>query len=228
MAPNPTGDLTRDLPAALTSAVVARYAASPRFARGYVAGKLRHDPASAAILQAGAARHLGAVVDLGCGCGQLGIALLLAGVATSAIGLERDPAKLAEATRAAYGLPARFIAADLAVAEPPSGDTLLLIDVLYQMPEAAQHRLLRLAAAAARRRVLIRAFDPGLGWRSAVGLAMERAGRALRRDGAAIRPLPLPAITGPLRAAGFTVSVVPCWGRTPLPNVLVVAERDPA
>lgn len=212
----------------LTGAVVARYAASPRFARGYVAGKLRHDPASAAILQLGAERHLGSVVDLGCGRGQLGLALLLAGVATAVTGLERDPAKLLDATRAALGLPARFVRADLAVAEPPPGDTLLLIDVLYQLPEAAQHRLLHLAAAAARRRVLIRAFDPGLGWRSAVGLAMERAGRALRRDGAAIRPLPLPEIAAPLRAAGFSVSVVPCWGRTPLPNVLVVAERDPA
>lgn len=214
--------------ASLTGAVVARYAASPRFARGYVAGKLRHDPASAAILRAGTARHLETVVDLGCGRGQLGIALLLAGVATSVTGLERDAAKLADATHAATGLPARFIPADLAVAEPPPGDTLLLIDVLYQLPEAAQHRLLHLAAIAARRRVLIRAFDPGLGWRSTVGLAMERAGRALRRDDAAIRPLPLPAIAAPLRAAGFGVSVVPCWGRTPLPNVLVMAERDPA
>lgn len=212
----------------LTRAVVARYAASPRFARGYVGGKLRHDPASAAILSFGARRHLGTVVDLGCGRGQLGLALLLAGLADSVTGLERDAAKLAEASRAARGLPARFIPADLALDPIPPGDTLLLVDVLYQMPEPAQRRLLAMAAVAARRRILIRAFDPDRGWRSALGLAMERAGRAIRRDTTAIRPLTLPAIAAPLRQAGFGVSVAPCWGRTPLPNVLLVAERNPA
>lgn len=212
----------------LASAVVARYGASPRFARGYVGGKLRHDPASAAILRLGARRPLGAVVDLGCGRGQLGLALLLAGVASSVTGLERDAAKLAEATRAGAGLPARFIPADLAVAEVPAGDTLLLVDVLYQLPEAAQQRLLARAAVAARQRIVIRAFDPDRGWRSALGLAMERAGRVIRRDGAMVWPLPLTALAAPLRAAGFTVSIVPCWGRTPLPNVLLVAERAPA
>ena len=215
-------------PAELARAVVARYAGSPRFTRSYVGGKLRHDPASAAILGLGADRHLGAVVDLGCGRGQLGLALLLAGAATSIIGLERDAAKLAEAARAAEGLPARFLPADLVHAAVPPGDTLLLVDVLYQLPEAAQRRLLALAAAAARRRVLVRAFDPDRGWRSALGLAMERAGRALRRDGAAVRPLPPAALAAPLRAAGFTVYVEPCWGRTPLPNVLLVAERAAA
>jgi hypothetical protein len=54
---------------------------------------------------------------------------------------------------------------------------------------------------------------------------MESLGRTIRRDGAEIRPLPLRTIAAPFEAAGFTVSVTPCWGRTPLPNVLLVAER---
>ena len=72
---------------------------------------------------------------------------------------------------------------------------------------------------------LVRAFDPDRGWRSAAGLAMEVLGRALRGDRNAIRPLPLAAVAAPFEAAGFAVSVSPCWGNTPLPNVLLVAER---
>jgi hypothetical protein len=54
---------------------------------------------------------------------------------------------------------------------------------------------------------------------------MEVLGRAVRGDRNAIRPLPLAAVAAPLEAAGFVVSVSPCWGNTPLPNILLVAER---
>ena len=215
---------------ALAAAVSARYEGASRFARGFVGGKLRHDPATLALLRLAARRPFGAVVDLGCGRGQLGLALLAAGSAERLTGLDRDGAKLAEARRAAAGLPARFAEADLA--DPglalPECDTLLMVDVLYQLPEPAQRPLLAAAARAARRRVLVRAFDPDRGWRSAAGLAMEVLGRAVRGDRNAIRPLPLAAVAAPLEAAGFAVSVSPCWGSTPLPNVLLVAERPGA
>jgi hypothetical protein len=82
--------------------------------------------------------------------------------------------------------------------------------------------------AAARRRILIRAFDPDCGWRATIGFAMERLGRLVRRDGVEIRPLPLPVLESILVAAGFTVRVVPCWAGTPLPNLLLIAERSAA
>ena len=47
----------------------------------------------------------------------------------------------------------------------------------------------------------------------------------VRRDGSQFRPLPLRALSKPLEAAGFGVSVRPCWGWTPLPNVMLVALR---
>jgi hypothetical protein len=54
---------------------------------------------------------------------------------------------------------------------------------------------------------------------------MEEAGRRVRRDGSDFRPLTIRRVAAPFEAAGFSVSVRPCWGWTPLPNVMIVAER---
>ncbi len=213
-------------PAILARQVAGLYAGASRFAQGYVGGKLRGDPASRAVLDHAVATPFGHVADLGCGRGQLGLALLTAGLATRVTGLDRDARKVAEAARAAARLPAGFTVAELSAAMVPDCDTALLIDVLYQLPVPVQRPLLAAMAERARRLVLIRAFDPDLGWRSTIGLAMERAGRAVRRDRNAIAPLPLAEVAAPFAAAGFAVSVAPCWGRTPLPNVLLVAERQ--
>src|SRR4051812_39534184 len=115
----------------LARAVAGRYAGASRFARGYVDGKLRHDPATPAILALAVREGFGAVLDLGCGRGQLGLALIEAGGASSLTGLDLDDGKIAEARAAASGLPARFAVADLAAAELPVCDTVLLVDVLY-------------------------------------------------------------------------------------------------
>ncbi|MBP0495607.1 methyltransferase domain-containing protein [Pararoseomonas indoligenes] len=210
----------------LIPAVAARYAGASRFTREFVPSKLRRDPATAAVL--GLARRaggLGHVVDLGCGRGQLGILLLLGGGATRVTGLDLDLRKVAEAGAAAAGLPAAFSAADLVRTEVPGGDTVLMADVLYQLPGGTQVRVLEGMARAARRRVVMRLFDPDRGWRSAFGMAMERAGRAIRRDGAAVQPMPVPEVAALLGRAGFRCTVTPCWAGTPLPNVLLVAER---
>jgi hypothetical protein len=140
-------------------------------------------------------------------------------------GLDLDTAKIRDANRAAAGLPASFAVADLGMAEVPECDTAIIFDVLLQMPESAQRGLLARMAAAARRRIVIRAFDPDRGWRAGLGLMAEELGRLARRDGTALRPLALRELAGPFEAAGFAVSVTPCWGWTPLPNVMLVAER---
>jgi len=210
----------------LAARVAERYAGASRYARGFVRGKLLTDPATGAILRlAAASGGLGRVADLGCGRGQVGLALLLAGLAESVAGLDLDAGKIRDATGAAQGLPARFEAADLALAPVPPCDTALIFDVLLQMPVAAQLDLVTRMAGAARRRVVIRAFDPDCGWRARLGGAMEEAGRRLRRDGSDFRPLPLERLAEPLREIGFATRVAPCWGWTPLPNVMLVAER---
>ncbi|WP_301590971.1 methyltransferase domain-containing protein [Sabulicella glaciei] len=210
----------------LVERVGARYAAAPAWSRGFVRGKLLSDPVTPALLRLAAGwGGLGRLVDLGCGRGQTGLALLLAGLAEEVTGLDLDPAKIRDATEAARDLPARFAVADLSVAEVPEADTAMMLDVLLQMEEATQLPLLRRIAGAARRRVLVRAFDPAAGWRAALGSAMEEAGRRIRRDGSHFRPMPLEALAAPFQEAGFRVQVAPCWGWTPLPNVLLVAER---
>jgi SAM-dependent methyltransferase len=206
--------------------VARRYAGASRFTRGFVPSKLRRDPATAAILgHALRVGGLGHVVDLGCGRGQLGLALLLSGGASRVTGLDLDATKVAEANAAALGLPARFIPADLSRTEVPEADTALMADVLYQLPHGAQLPVLDGMVRAARRRIVMRLFDPGRGWRSTLGMAMEYAGRALRGDGVAVKPMPVAAVAARLEAAGFRCQVAPCWEGTPLPNVLLLAER---
>ncbi len=212
----------------LAAQVAARYRGASRTARGFIAGKLRRDPAAAALLALGAARGFGDVLDLGCGRGQLGIALLLSGAAGSLHGIDIDARKIALAREAAQGLPARFDVADLAIAALPAADTVLLVDVLLQLPPAAQDALLTRIVAAAPSRILIRAFDPERGWRSAFGFGMERIRRRLGGDrglDGMVAPRPIATLAGPLAAAGYTVTVEPCWTGTPLPNVLLVAQR---
>jgi SAM-dependent methyltransferase len=213
----------------LAAQVAARYRGASRTARGFIAGKLRRDPAAAALLALGAARGFGQVLDLGCGRGQLGIALLLAGAATSLHGIDIDADKIALARAAAAGLPARFEVTDLtAPGALPAADTVLLIDVLLQLPPAAQDALLARIVAAAPRRVLVRAFDPDRGWRSALGFGMERIRRRLGGDrglAGMVAPRAIATLAAPLAAAGYAISVEPCWAGTPLPNVLLVAQQ---
>lgn len=205
--------------------VEARYRGRSRFTRGFVHWKLRLDPVLRAVLDLARDEPLGSVVDVGCGRGQLGIALLEAGAADSLTGLDWDEELLADAEAAVGGL-GTFVHADMRVAAVPMGDTVLLIDLLYLLPADAQLALLKRAAAAARRRLVLRVFDPERGWRSAVGWLSEagiRLARLYRRT--ETRPLPLDTIRAGLAEAGFACTTEPCWGVMPLPNVLVVAER---
>jgi SAM-dependent methyltransferase len=217
----------QDLPA-LYRTVSQRYLGGTRTGRHFVPSKLKRDPATAVVLRQAAVTPggFGHVVDLGCGRGQLSLALLLAGLAERISGYDLDLVRIRDAQRAAHGLPAEYAAADLSRPELPEGDTLLLMDVLFLLPEPAQHALLAAMAAAARRRLLIRTLDPGAGWRSAVGLWNERLHRTLRgQPPFGLRVMPLPRMRAVLDGLGYDCAVRPCWEGTPFPNVLLVATR---
>ena len=215
---------------ALFAAVAARYAGSGRAARQYVAAKLRRDPVHRAMLALAAETPFGAVLDLGCGRGQLGLALLVAGGARSVRGLDRGADRLAEAARAGAGLAFDAECRDLSRAGAlPEADTVLIVDVLYQLETAAQTALLQAAARAARALVLVRTLDPDRGWRSALTLGLERALRRISpHSGAHVNPRPVAELAGVLHAEGFAVESVPCWDGTPFANVLLTARRVPA
>lgn len=214
------------IPAALAE-TARRYQACRRFTRYYVASKLRRDPVHRDVLAMAAREHFGDVVDLGCGRGQLGVALLAAGLARSVLGMDRAGRALADARLAAAGLPFTTQHADLAAAPGvPACDTILLVDVLYQLGAGPALRLFRAAAGTARRRVIVRTLDPARGWRSRLARGLERAGRPWwPHAGRRVEPLPVPILLTALREAGFETVVVPCWQGTPFANVLIVGRR---
>jgi SAM-dependent methyltransferase len=215
--------------AALYARVLARYAGAGRAAGGYIAGKLRRDPVHRDMLALAIRENFGEVLDLGCGRGQLGILLLEAGAASAVLGVDRNAALLDQASRAARGLRFQTVRADFAGAvDLPSADTVLIIDVLYQLDTPARDALLGAAVRAARQRILVRTLDPARGWRSAFTIALERALRPLSpHSGAHVNPPPVDRLVALLAGEGFAVTVAPCWRGTPFANVLMVGRRSP-
>lgn len=211
----------------LSLRIAARYAQNSRAMRGYVAGKLRSDPVASCVLEIGKGSPLGAVADVGCGRGQLGVLLLEAGVATSVAGWDWDEEKIAAATRAARGLDAHFEQGDVRTHAISECDTVLLVDVLHYLSPADQDALLARAAAAARTHIFVRELDPDRGWRSAVTRLQESITTGFGYNkGEKLVFRTIAALTAPLVRAGWCTSVVPAWGSTPFSNVLVHAWRD--
>jgi SAM-dependent methyltransferase len=206
--------------------VAERYRGGCRFARHYVPLKLRLDPVNRAILALADRTPLGEVTDIGCGYGQLGLMLIEARRAEGVVGLDCDVGSLRQARLASAGLPMRLMHADIRDHEVPSCDTVLLIDVLYQLESETQQALVERAAKAARARVLIRALDPARGWRTSVNWGCERVLELLAiKRSPLVNPRPISSLTEPLRKAGFAIDVQPCWAGTPFAGILVVAER---
>lgn len=179
------------------------------------------------ILAFAAQETLGRVIDVGCGRGQLGVALLEAGLAQHVMGLDRSGHALAQARRAAAGLAFHAETRDLAQnGTLGAADTVMMIDVLYQLEPAAQNALLRGAAGAAPQRILIRTPAPSHALRSKAILAWERLFRPIwPTAGTSVNPPALDRLVHFLGVLGFTSVVAPCSRGTPFPNVLVTARR---
>ena len=214
---------------ALARKIAARYRPAGRFAYHYVLGKLKRDPVACALMQLASAEPFGDVADLGCGRGQFAACLLASGLARSVPGVGCRASHLRQARLAMRDLDFAGMEQDLSREAPlPHADTVLLIDVLYQLDTAAQEALLRRVAGAARRRVIIRTADPSRGWRSSLTRSLELGFRRVwPHAGAHVNARPTADLVDTLTSLGLGCSVVPCWAGTPLSNVLIVARRQP-
>ena len=204
-----------------------RYRCCSRFARNYVPAKLRADPVHREILALAAFDAFGSVLDVGCGYGQLGLALLEAGLADSVLGLDRSGKHLQQAQMAARMQPFQARLQDLEqVPALSKADTVLLIDVLYQLSRTAQDCLVEQAGRAARRWVIVRTCDLEQGMRSRFSSSIERLFRLVWPNaGRYVNPRPISSLREILERAGFVVECRPCWQGTPFANVLVIAGR---
>lgn len=216
----------------LLNDVAERYARGDKTTRIYVRSKMMGDPVVRAVLALGGekgAGGLGEVVDVGCGRGQLALALALGGGATKVTGLDWDEEKVEEARAAATGVDSAKLAyerADVLEASIPACDTALFIDLLHYLKPAEQDALLARAADAARRRVIVRELDPDRGWRSTFGRVQEKITTSLGFNrGARLVHRPIRELAAILEARGYAVEVTPCWGKTPFANVLLIATR---
>ena len=203
----------------------ARYAHVKPAHRYYVAGKLAMDPVVRLLSEL---QEMGRVLDLGCGRGQISLLLLELGRAKHVTGLDSDADKI-EAARTA-GPEADFRVADLARAELPTADTILLIDVLHYLPLAEQDALLLAAARALDPggRILVRELDGDPSARSGITRAFEWIGRRIGLNrGRATAYRPARAVTELLEREGLACRVQGASERTPFANVLIIAGGSP-
>ncbi len=204
----------------------ARYRGAPAAHRYYVAGKLALDPVVELLHRVPG--HLGRVLDLGCGRGQLAWLLLELGRVSSLRGLDSDAEKIAVASSA--GVEGRFEVADLATAVLPPADTILLIDVLHYLPVAEQDAVLAaaLGALAPGGRILLRELDAQPSAKSAVTRFVEWCARktGLNR-GRATQYRPARDFVAIFERAGLRCEVQGASERTPFENVLLVAGGSP-
>jgi 2-polyprenyl-3-methyl-5-hydroxy-6-metoxy-1,4-benzoquinol methylase/uncharacterized protein (DUF2062 family) len=204
----------------------ARYARVKPAHRYYVAGKLAFDPVFKLVSEL---VELGRVLDLGCGRGQLSLLLLELGRAKHVTGLDADADKI-EAARTA-GPEADFRVADVARAELPLADTILLIDVLHYLPLAEQDALLLAATRALEPggRILVRELDGDPSARSGATRAFEWIGRKVGLNrGRATAYRPARAVTELLERQGLACRVQGASERTPFANVLIIAGGSPS
>ena len=153
----------RPRPHLLIHSVFERYRSSGRMAAGFAKGKLSWDPVFWALLER--LPEEGALLDVGCGEGLLGLYLRLGGKKLKILGVDHDEGRIARARRAADGLAdLDFQVADARSVEG-SFDVITVIDVLHYLPTEAQAALLVRLVALLRPggRMYLRDPEPGRG-----------------------------------------------------------------
>jgi SAM-dependent methyltransferase len=228
--------------AALIEAASAPYRRAGRFAWHFARGKLRGDPAFAAILREGLLTDSTCVLDLGCGQGLLAAWLLAAAAAQRAGSWPRDwprPPALAHLTgvdvnasevaraRAALGAAGEFLHGDIRHVDYGPVDAIVILDVLHFTDYDAQEAVLRRARAAlgARGVLLLRVADAEGGFGFVLSTLVDRAvALARRRRLLKLFCRPLREWQVLLTGLGFKTQALPMSAGTPFANMLLVGR----
>lgn len=228
--------------AALIEAASEPYRRAGRFAWHFARGKLRGDPAFAAILREGLLTGSTQIVDLGCGQGLLAAWLLAAAAAQRAGRWPRDwplppaPAHLTgvdvnerEVARArtALGAAGEFLHGDVRHVDYGPVDAIVILDVLHFTDYAAQEAVLRRArdALGARGVLLLRVADAAGGLRFVLGTLVDRlVALARRRRLLKLFCRPVREWQVLLTHLGFETQALPISTGTPFANVLLVGR----
>jgi SAM-dependent methyltransferase len=228
--------------AALIEAASAPYRRAGRLAWHFARGKLRGDPAFAAILRGGLLSGSTCVLDLGCGQGLLAAWLAAARASQRAGHWPRDwppPPALAQLTgvdvnakevaraRAALGAAGQFVHGDIRHVDYGSVDAIVILDVLHFTDYPTQEAVLRRARAALGTHgvLLLRVADAEGGLRFLMSTLVDRV-VALARRGRLLRLFsrPVSEWRALLTGLGFETQALPMSAGTPFANVLLVGR----
>lgn len=206
--------------------VTARF--QTHFLRHYVAGKIRSDPAYAAVFEA-VRSSSEPLLDIGCGLGLLGFYLRERGFQNPIIGLDRDTRKIRTAQQIASVYPEVDLRAqNLHDRLPEFSGTIAMLDILHYLSPAEQSNLLfRLAKQIAPGGVLLLRDCPrDRGLRYAATFLAEKFAQLISWN--VSTPLYFPSreiVLGSFSPNEFTHDVKPLWGATPFNNHLFTFRR---
>ncbi|MGI9086616.1 MAG: class I SAM-dependent methyltransferase [Chthoniobacterales bacterium] len=201
-----------------------------RWLRGYVAGKLRADPAFRAAYDL-LGETAEPILDLGCGVGLLPLYFRRRGFRPAVLGLDIDARKLRLARLAAEAANCadlEFLEHDVLRDLPEFYGNIVLFDVLHYLKPAAQRSLLwKLAMRVAPGGILLvrdcpRDPTPRF-WATYLG---EKFAQGIRWN--IRRPLYFPtreSIKGSFPPNEFTSEEVPMWGGGPFNNRMFIFRR---
>jgi len=194
--------------------------------RGYIRGKLLADPVFDTALES-IQRKGGAVIDLGCGLGLLGLWIKIYGSHVSYTGCDLGGWKIDEGRVAAERMGYRdFTLHDADMLEFPleNASVICAFDVLHYLSAEQQRKLIRRLAQAAKAGslVLIRNGVRGCGWRSLITLLEEWWTRCSGWiSGGQINFPSLESLITEFENADCSVEARPLWGGTPFSSYLI-------